>query len=115
MRLYVRSQKTDVVSHDIVRTGNAIDRMRFGLSRSELTGYTPEDEEVLTSLRSEGVEFSLVDLSECPFGSRLKARVNGIKKTPTLVSDDGKKIEGASRIKDYISVMARREKEGKLD
>ena len=111
MRLYVRSQKTDVVSHDVVRTGEVMERQRYELSRSVLTNYTPEDEEALTSLRSKGVKFSLVDLSMCPFGTRLRARVNGIKRTPTLVSDDGDRFEGANRIKDYITEMPQHEKQ----
>jgi hypothetical protein len=104
MRLYVKSQKTDVVSYDAVPGGSAIaDRCAAGyVSRSVLSGYRPEEEKALTILRGKGVKFSLVDLSMCPFVTRLRARVTGIKKTPTLVLDDGNKIEGINRIKDYI-------------
>jgi glutaredoxin len=103
MQLYVKSQKTDVVSYTMPNR----DHYCSAGYRSQglLSSYGPDDEEALTILRSKSANFSLVDLSSCPLENKLMARMSGIKKTPTLVLNDGSKIEGIDKIKDYMKTL----------
>ena len=99
MKLYVKSEKVELVKYTMP---NADHYCSAGYrSQGVLSNYTPEDEEALTNLRNKGVSFSLVDLSSCPLESKLTAKMSRINRTPTLVLDDGTKIEGIDRIKEY--------------
>jgi hypothetical protein len=102
MELYVKSQKVDVVQYTMpnVRDGGHWCSAGYR-SQGVLDGYSPEDGEALAELKSKGMNFSLVDLSACPFATRLRARMSGINRTPALVLDDGTKIEGISQIREY--------------
>jgi predicted DsbA family dithiol-disulfide isomerase len=75
-------------------------------SQGVLSSFSFEDEEALTSLRSKSVSFSLVDLSSCSFENRLKAKMRGINRTPTLVLDGGTKIEGIAKIKKWLENLS---------
>lgn len=67
-----------------------------------LTFYLEEDREAIEFLTQRGIKFNLIDLSNCPLSFRLKAKIARINKTPTLVLDDGTKLKGVQRIKEYF-------------
>jgi hypothetical protein len=103
MQLYVKSQKTDVTAYTMP---NRDHYCSAGLrSQGVLSNYGADDEEALTILRNKCVDFSLVDLSSCSLESKLTARISGIRRTPTLVLNDGIKIEGIDKIKGYIETL----------
>ena len=64
--------------------------------------FKPEDEEAINLLNEAGIDYKLVDLSDCPFTVRIKAKILGINKTPTLVLGNGEKIEGVRNIRQAI-------------
>jgi hypothetical protein len=106
MELYVKSQKVDVVQYTMpnVRGGGHWCSAGYR-SQGVLDGCSPEDREALTELKNKGMNFSLVDLSACPFASRLRARMSGINRTPALILDNGTKIEGISQIREYTKSL----------
>jgi hypothetical protein len=103
MQLYVKSQKTDLVAYTMPHRDHYCSAGYR--SQGVLSSYGPEDEEALANLRSKGTNFSLVDLSLCSLENKLRARMSGIKRTPTLVLNDGTKIEGIGKIKEYIGTL----------
>ena len=104
MQLFVKSQKVERVMYTSARA-ISYDTSAGYRSQGVLGSYGPEDEEALTILTSKSTNFSLVDLSSCSLGNKLTARMSGIKRTPTLVLNDGTKIEGINKIKDYIETL----------
>ena len=64
--------------------------------------FKPEDEEAINLLNEAGIGYKLVDLSDCPFTVRMKAKILGINKTPTLVLGNGEKIKGIRNIRQAI-------------
>jgi len=103
MQLYVKSQKTDVVAYTMPNRDHYCGAGYR--SQGVLGSYGPEDEEALTILTSKSTNFSLVDLSSCSLGNKLTARMSGIKRTPTLVLNDGTKIEGINKIKEHMETL----------
>jgi hypothetical protein len=103
MQLYVKSQKTDVVSYTMPHRDHYCSAGYR--SQGVLGSYGQEDEEALTILRSKGANFSLVDLSSCSLQNKLTARMSRIRRTPTLVLNDGTRIEGINKIKDYMETL----------
>ena len=67
-----------------------------------LSFYLDEDREAIEFLTEKGIKFNLVDLSRCPFTVKLRAKITGVNKTPTLVLDDGTKLKGIQQIKEYF-------------
>ena len=100
MELYVKSQRSDVLQYTMPNEGHWCSAGYR--SQSALTGFSKEDEDALTELKSKNTSFNLVDLSTCAFETRLRARMTGINKTPTLILDDGAKIEGIKQIREYM-------------
>lgn len=102
MELYVKSRRVDVLQYTMpnVREGGHWCSAGYR-SQTALTGLTTDEEEALTELKSRNMSFTLVDLSACTFGTRLRARMNGINRTPTLILDDGTKIEGINQIRTH--------------
>lgn len=105
MQLFVKSQKVERVMYTMPNFGHYCSAGYR--SQGVLSNYSLEDEEALTNLRSKRVSFSLVDLSLCPFENRLKAKMSGINRTPTLVLDDGTKIEGIAKINKCLESLSR--------
>jgi glutaredoxin len=103
MQLYVKSQKADLVSYTMPNRDHYCSAGYR--SQGVLASYGPEDEEALAILRSKSANFSLVDLSSCSLENKLRARMRGIRRTPTIVLNDGSKIEGISRIRDYMEAL----------
>jgi hypothetical protein len=103
MELYVKSQRVDVLQYTMpnVREGGHYCSAGYR-SQNALIGYSTEDEEALAELKSRNMSFSLIDLSACTFGTRLRARMTGIKRTPAIILDDGTKIEGINQIREYL-------------
>jgi len=102
MELYVKSQRSDVLQYTMPNVTGGGHWCSAGYrSQSAHTGFSREDEEALTELKTKNTTFNLVDLSTCTFETRLKARMTGINKTPTLILDDRTKIEGINQIKEY--------------
>ena len=114
MQLFVKSQKVDMVKYTMPNLSGGGHWCSAGYrSQGVLSSYASEDEEALTGLRSKGVNFSLVDLSVCPFETRLKAKMSGVNKTPTLVLDNGTRIEGVNRIREHTRKLSARLEEKK--
>jgi hypothetical protein len=103
MQLYVKSQKTDVVSYTMPHRDHYCSAGYR--SQGVLDSYGPEDQEALTILGSKSANFSLIDLSSCSLENRLTAKKCGIRRTPTLVLNDGTKIEGINKIKDFVQTL----------
>ena len=102
MELYVKSQRSDVLQYTMPNVTGGGHWCSAGYrSQTALSGFSTEDEEALWELKSKNTSFNLVDLSTCTFETRLKARMTGINKTPTLILDDGTKIEGINQIREY--------------
>ena len=102
MRLYVESQKTNVVAYTMPNFGHycSAGYRTQGIQIS----YEPQDEKVITHLKSKGISFNLVDFSLYDsFDTRLKAKLSGVRRTPTLVLNNGTKIEGTDKILEYLN------------
>ena len=78
MELYVKSQRVDVLQYTMpnVRDGGHYCSAGYR-SQNALIGYSMEDEEALTELKSRNMSFRLIDLSACTFGTRMRARMTG--------------------------------------
>lgn len=114
MQLFVKSQKADMVEYTMPNLSGGGHWCSAGYRKQGiLTSYSSEDEEALTGLRSKSVNFSLVDLSVCPFETRLKAKMSGVNRTPTLILDNGTRIEGINRIREYTGNLSPHLKEKK--
>lgn len=107
MQLFVKSQKADIVQYTMPNLSGGGHWCSAGYrSQGVLKSYSQEDEEALTNLKSKGVNFSIIDLSVCPFEARLRAKLSGVNRTPTLILDDGTKIKGIDRIKEYTKNLS---------
>lgn len=60
-----------------------------------------EDKEAINLLDEAKINYTLVDLADCPFTMQLKAKIKGINETPTLIFN-GKKIKGAKNIQQIL-------------
>ncbi|MDI6805569.1 MAG: hypothetical protein QMD20_02765 [Candidatus Bathyarchaeia archaeon] len=57
-----------------------------GLRETQVTyNYKPEDQKAVDLLKENGIACKVVDLSDCSFMIRLKAKMSGINETPTLI------------------------------
>lgn len=97
--LYVKSEKIPIVRYSEGVTGHAC----TGAYRATQTDciYKPEDKEALDLLKEVGTTYKLIDLSDCPFSTQLKAKITGVNETPTLVLN-GRKIKGSQNIKQAL-------------
>ena len=66
--------------------------------------FFPEDKEAIDFLSKKGVSFNIVDLSERSFIDRVKARIEGIDKTPILILDNGTRLKGIGQIKSVVEL-----------
>lgn len=100
LTLYVKSEKISIVQYSEGIPGHpctAAYRVKEIFER-----FKPEDEEAINLLNEAGIDYNLVDLSDCPFTTQLAAKIRGINETPTLVLESGEKIKGVQNIKQML-------------
>ena len=99
MKLYVKSISTGAIERSPGFLFHSCD-----LRRTQNTTFFPEeDQRAIEFLKEKGVKFELIDLSKCSLIMKLKAKINGVNKTPTLVLDDGTILKGKQQIIDYFN------------
>jgi len=98
--LYVRSTKLDMVSWTMPHR----DHWCSAGCRSKETQKTfdEEDQEALEILERSNIPHLVVDLSDCPLTFRMKAKFQGINKTPTLIAGS-EKVKGLHEIMEFVS------------
>jgi hypothetical protein len=101
--LYARSEKIDVVEYTMPNWGHGCSAAYR--SQGTMNNFSPEDYEAIECLKQKGTPFSLVDLSDCPFTTRLSAMMKGINKTPTLILNNGSKLKGIDEIKENMGIV----------
>ena len=71
----------------------------YGASRATKTtrDHRPDDQEAIDLLKKVGIEYRLVDLSNCSIHEWLWSRMRGIDETPALVLN-GKTMSGVENI-----------------
>jgi len=99
LKLYVKSISTGAIERSPGFLFHSCDLRAKG----NTTFYPEEDKEAIEFLKNENPSLEIVDLARCPLKTRLKALVNGINKTPTLILDDGTKLKGLKQIKDHFT------------
>jgi len=103
--LYVKSKKVSIIGYSqapTVHTGWWVDGYGYHPLATRTThNYKPEDQEAASLLKEAEIAYKLVDLSYCSFMVRLKARVQRIDETPTLILNN-KKIRGIGDIKQAL-------------
>ncbi|MEM4703836.1 MAG: hypothetical protein QXJ02_02050, partial [Candidatus Bathyarchaeia archaeon] len=97
--LYIKSEKISIVEYVEGIPGHPC----TGAYRATQTvhSYKPQDREANDLLEESGVAYKLVDLCNCSFLMQLKAKLDGVNETPTLVFK-GKKIKGLEQIKQAL-------------
>jgi len=94
--LYVKSEKLPIIQYSEGISGHPC---TGGYRAREIVyNLKPEDKEAVDLLEEAKINYKLVDLSDCPFTMRLKAKIIGINETPTLVVN-GEKIRGVQNIR----------------
>jgi len=107
MRLYIKSEKIDLVEYTMPHQTMGGHYCSAGYrSKGVMRKHSFEDEQAIKYLTSNGFSFDLVDLSDCSFGTRLEAKISRINKTPSLVLDDGTKIKGIEQIREYLKTCS---------
>lgn len=99
MKLYVKSLSTGAMERSPGFLFHSCD-LRV---KDNTTFYSDEDKEAIEFLENKACSLEIVDLARCPLKTRLKAMVNGLNKTPTLILDDGTKLKGLKQIRDYFT------------
>ena len=102
VQLYVRSKRATMITRHAFSHG-------MGNAQSYQEGSTVaklprEDAYARDLLKSSGVDFELVDLS-AGIGPRLRARLQGVRQTPTLLDRDRSPqlYAGMKEISDYVT------------
>lgn len=70
-------------------------------STRTICNYKSEDQKAIDILKEAGIAYKLIDLSDCPFTVRLKAKIGGINETPTLILKNIK-IEGIENVSQVL-------------
>jgi len=99
MKLYVKSISTGAIEKSPGFLFHSCDLRE----KQNVTFFSEEDQKAIEFLNDKGVKFELVDLSKCSLAMRLKAKINGVNKTPTLVLNDGTLLKGIKQIMNYFS------------
>ena len=98
MKLYVNSIRTGGIERSPGFLFHTCDLRAV----KNITFYSEEDEEAIELLKSKNISFDLIDLSNCSFAFKIKAKLKGIASTPTLILDDGTKLKGIEQIKAHF-------------
>jgi len=103
--LYVKSRKVSNIEYAQVPAllGKA-GYEALPMSARTAYNYRPEDQEAINFLKEAGIAYKLLDLSDCTFVTRLKAKVSGINEKTTLILND-RKIVGVENIKKVLEEM----------
>jgi len=99
MKLYVKSVSTGAIERSPGFLFHSCDLRET----QNVTFYPEEDQKAIELLNGKNIKFELVDLSKCSFTTRLKAKIKGINKTPTLILDDGTILKGIQQIESYFN------------
>jgi hypothetical protein len=100
MKLYVKSVKMDQVEFTMPHQSGGGHWCSSGYrSQGVMKYFAPEDNEAIEYLKQKGISFDLIDLSDCSFKTRLQAKMSGIGLTPTLILNDGTRINGIEQVK----------------
>lgn len=100
MKLYVKSVKMDQVEYTMPHQSGGGHWCSAGYrSQGVMKYFAPEDNEAIEYLKQKGISFDLIDLSDCSFKTRLQAKMSGINLTPTLILNDGTRINGIEQVK----------------
>ena len=99
MKLYVKSISTGAIERSPGFLFHSCDLR----GTQNITFFPKEDQRAIEFLKEKGVKFELIDLSKCSLRMKLKAKINGVNKTPTLVLDDGTILKGKQQIIDYFN------------
>lgn len=94
MILYVSSVETGAIERSPGFLFHSCDLKKV----QNFTAYAEEDQKAIEFLDERGIHYELVDLSKCAMTVKLKAKLNGINRTPTLVLDNGTKLDGILQI-----------------
>lgn len=107
MKLYVKSAKIDQVEYTMPHKSGGGHWCSAGYrSKGVMRYFNAEDNEAIEYLKQKGISFSLIDLSDCSFKTRLHAKISGINQTPTLILDDSTRINGTEQIKEHFLKVA---------
>jgi hypothetical protein len=97
--LYVKSSKTSIVEYS---RPVADHYCTDGYSATKVMySYKPEDQECMELLKGAGMPHEVIDLSNCSFSARLRAKIAKLNETPTLVLN-GERIKGLQAIKQVL-------------
>jgi len=102
MKLYVKSISTGGIERSPGFLFHSCDLK----TAKNITFYQEEDEEAIEFLKRKNIPFDLIDLSHRSFLDRMKAKIEGVNSTPTLVLDNGTKLNGINKIKVYFAKHA---------
>jgi glutaredoxin len=94
--LYVKSEKIEHVEYTMPNWGHWCSA-GYRVTKTEFA-LTKEDRGALEFLEKSGIPFKVVDLGLAGAPARLKAKIAGVNKTPTLVFK-GQKLKGLDEIK----------------
>ena len=101
MDLYVKSEKIDAeLKYTIPHRGHWC--TAGYMSQGTEKYLFPKDKDAVEFLEQKGISFNLIDLSECSFMTRLRAKLSGINKTPTLILDDDTRLKGVEQIRNHF-------------
>jgi len=64
--------------------------------------FDEEDREAIETLERSSIPHLIIDLSDCPLTFRMKAKLQGINKTPTLMIGS-EKVKGLHEIMGFVS------------
>ncbi|MEM2249894.1 MAG: hypothetical protein QXP16_04270 [Candidatus Bathyarchaeia archaeon] len=99
LTLYIKSEKIEVVRYAEGIKGHPCTAYRV---KEIFKKFKPEDEEAMELLNKTGIKYKLIDLSDCPITTQIKAKILRINETPTLVLENGEKIKSIQSIKQAI-------------
>jgi len=104
-KLYVKSDKVYVTQYTMPHQSGGGHWCSAGYrTQSTLSGLKPEDQKAKELLDNAGTHYTLIDLSNCPFITQLKAKLAGINETPTLVIN-GRIIKGLEKIRHALQAL----------
>jgi len=102
MILYLKSEKFDLVEYTVPNWGHWCSAGYR--SKGTEFFYKKDDAEAKTLIESSKLKTlcEIVDLSNCNFLFRMRAKLIGVNETPTLVVDD-KKYKGLEEIRKFLN------------
>jgi len=97
--LYVKSEKIEQVEYTMPNWGHWCSA-GYRASKADFA-LTEEDKKAIELLEKSSLPFKVVDLGLAGASARLKAKIAGVNKTPTLVFK-GQKLKGLMEIEAFL-------------